>query len=203
MERFQDENKFLGSFANEIFVKCPKCNSKSVVKKELVTGCKCGRCYTKVFECKECYYSIKERTVKYRAYVDTYCCNNEDKIKFESQLLNEKPDKIKLKCAVCNEVKEFKPKIIEVPFAFDTDDSVARENYFNAELWYQKEFDKSIFWAYNQEHIDYLEKYIKADLRERNNNRGYHMTMVSRLPQFVKEAKNREKLLKILEKWKK
>jgi hypothetical protein len=85
----------------------------------------------------------------------------------------------------------------------DSDKSLQRESAFNAEIWYQKEFDQSIFWAYNLEHIDYLERYIKADLRERNNNGSGNGTMVSRLPKFVKEAKNREKLLKIIEKWKK
>lgn len=135
--------------------------------------------------------------------MDTYCCNNEDKIKFESQLLNEKPDKIKLKCAVCNEVKEFKPKVEEVSFMLTSDNTVVREGYFNAEIWYQKEFSKSFFWAYNLEHIHYLERYIKADLRERNNNGSNNGTMISRLPKFVKEAKNRDKLLKIIDKWKK
>ena len=31
MERFQDENKWLGHFANEIFVRCPKCECKSSI----------------------------------------------------------------------------------------------------------------------------------------------------------------------------
>ena len=201
MERFQDENRWLGSFGDIINVKCPQCASQAVVKRTF----KSERYYSdsRVLECKNCYYSIKEGTVKYRASVDTYCCNNEDKIQFKSQLLNEKPDKIKLKCPVCNEIKEFKPVITEIPFVLNTDNKLAREFSFNAELWYQKEFGKSIFWAYNIEHINYLERYIKASLRERNNNGSYNGTLVSRLPKFVKEAKNREKLLKILEKWKK
>jgi len=201
MERFQDENKWLGSFGDIINIKCPRCSLQAVVKRTFQSQWYYND--RRILECKNCYYSLKEVAVKYKAFVDTYCCNNEDKIKFESQLLNEKPDKIKLKCAVCNEVKEFKPKVEEVSFMLTSDNTVVREGYFNAEIWYQKEFGKSFFWTYNLEHIHYLERYIKADLRERNNNGSNNGTMISRLPKFVKEAKNRDKLLKIIDKWKK
>jgi transcription elongation factor Elf1 len=200
MERFKDENKWLEDFGNEIDVKCPKCESKAVVKRIFENK---GFYYNdmRILECKNCYFSQKGNIVKYIAYVDVYCCNNQDKLKFESQLLNDKPEKIKLKCPICLEIKEFEPKIIEIPFGFETDSSLQRERWFNTELWYQNQFDKSIFWAYNLEHINYLEKYIKANLRERNTNGSGNKTLVSRLPKFVKEAKNREKLLKIISKW--
>jgi transcription elongation factor Elf1 len=201
MERFKDENKWLGSFGNNIIVKCPRCASQAVVKRAFESEFYYRD--KRILECKNCYYSLREEVVKYIAYIDTYCCNNEDKIEFESQLLNIKPEKIKLKCSICNEIKEFKPNIKEVPFKLNTDMALQRESAFNAEIWYQREFDQSIFWAYNLEHIDYLERYIKADLRERNNDGSGNGTMVSRLPKFVKKAKNREKLLKIIEKWKK
>jgi hypothetical protein len=106
MERFKDENKWLGSFGNSINVKCPKCTSQAVVRRALESELYYRD--KRILECKNCYYSLKEEVVKYIAYVDTYCCNNWDKIEFESQLLNEKPETIKLKCSVCNEIKEFK-----------------------------------------------------------------------------------------------
>ncbi|MDA6071354.1 hypothetical protein NJT12_17175 [Flavobacterium sp. AC] len=203
MERFQDENKFLGSFANEILVKCPKCDSKSMVKKEPVSECKCGHCHTKVFECKHCFYKLKKPIYQYVGYGKVYCNNCFEKYEFESQSLKEKPEKYKAKCPHCNFQEEWKPKIEEFLQNSKVVDGLAKEKYYNLPLWFQKEVNGDIFWAYNEEHINYLERYIKADLRERNNNGGYHMTMVSRLPKFVKEAKSREKLLKILEKWKK
>lgn len=201
MERFKDENKWLGDFGHAIDVKCPKCGLKATVKRTFES--ERYYCDKRILECKNCHFSQKSDVVKYIASVNTFCCNNEDKIKYESQVLNEKPEKIKLKCPVCNQIKEFTPKITEVAFGFNTDSNVARECWFKAEIWYQKEFGKAIFWAFNTGHINYLENYIKADLRERNNNGSYNKTLVSRLPKFVKEAKNREKLLKIIEKWKK
>lgn len=200
MERFQDENKWLGSFGDIINVKCPKCASKAIVRRTFVSEWYYSD--KRILECKNCYYSQKEVAVKYLAYIDAYCCNNEDKIQFQSQLLNEEPKQIKLKCPICSEVKHYKPRIDMVPFVFEIDNSKMYDTNFNVEIWYQKDFGKSIFWAYNQLHIEYLERYIKAGLRERNNNGSSNGTMVSRLPKFIKEAKNREKLLKILEKWK-
>lgn len=42
-----------------------------------------------------------------------------------------------------------------------------------------------------------MENYISSDLRPRKG-----MTMVAKLPTFVKIKKNKELILKILEKWK-
>lgn len=201
MERFQDENKWLESYGDTIDVKCPKCGLKALVRRTFDS-----QYYyrdKKVLECKNCHYSKKENTVKYIAYVDSYCCNNVDRVTFKSQIMNEKPEAIKLKCPVCNEVKDFKPKIEEVVFEFHADGNSQTERWFNTELWYQKEIGSNVFWAYNLDHIDYLLRFIQANLRERNSKMNGGGTMVARLPMFVKEAKNRDKLLKIIEKWKK
>ncbi|MBE8724146.1 hypothetical protein [Flavobacterium hungaricum] len=200
MERFQDENKWLASFGDVIDVKCPNCGQKAVVKRTFESTYYYRD--QKILECKNCHYSKKENTVKYIAHVDSYCCNNVDKVEYKSQLLNKKPDTIKLKCPVCKEIKAFKPKIEEIRFEFSSDGLSQTESWFNAVLWYQKELGGNLFWAYNLDHIDYLQRYIQADLRERNPKVNGGGTMAARLPQFVKAAKNREKLLKILKKWK-
>lgn len=206
MKRFQDENKWLGSFANEIFVKCPKCDSKSIItcSKSNKIDCKCGKCYdySNVFECKHCFYKLEEPVHHYIAYGNPYCNNCYEKYEFESQPLKEKPESYKTRCPHCNFQEEWKPKIRELLQKAKNDDGLERESWYNLPLWFQKEFDGRIFWAYNLDHIDYLEKYIGADLRERNSKVNYTSTLVARLPQFVKAAKNREKLLKILKKWK-
>lgn len=203
MKRFQDENKFLGSFANEILVKCPKCDSKSAVKRENKIGCECGRCYTTVFECKHCFYKLAEPVYQYIAYSRVYCNHCFEKYEFESQPLNNKPETYRVKCPHCNFQEEWKPKIKEVLQNSNINDGLEKEQWYNFPLWFQKEVDGNIFWVYNQEHIDYLERYIEANLRERNSKANYTSSLVARLPKFVKEAKNREKLLKIIEKWKK
>lgn len=203
MERFQDENKFLRNFANEVFVKCPKCDSKSTVRSEPADRCNCGHCYTKIFECKHCFYKLEKPVYQYIAYGNPYCSNCFEKYDFESQQLKEKPEKYKAKCPHCNFQEEWKPKIKEVLQKSEAVNGLVKEQYYDLPLWFQKEVNGEVLWGYNQDHIAYMEKYIKANLRERNNKGSSNGTMISRLPKFVKEAKNREKLLKIIEKWKK
>ncbi|MCC9073616.1 hypothetical protein LNQ49_18720 [Flavobacterium sp. F-65] len=203
MKRFQDENKFLGYFSNEVLVQCPKCDCKSAVKREKKIGCECGRCFTTVFECKHCFYRLEAPVYQYIAYGKAYCNHCFEKYEFESQPLKECPEKYRAKCPHCSFQEEWKPKIKKVLQNSKINDGLIKEEWYNLPLWFQKEVDGNVFWAYNQEHIDYLERYIGASLRERNSKINYSSSLVSRLPKFVKEAKNREKLLKIIEKWKK
>jgi hypothetical protein len=72
--------------------------------------------------------------------------------------------------------------------------------YFQAELWLQAPFKNEIFWAYNDKHLEYLERYISATIREHRDRTGF--TLLEKLPKFYHEAKNRESLLKIITKLK-
>lgn len=202
MERFQDESKWLGNFYNKIFVKCPKCESRAIVKSVLKKDCECGKCITMIFECKHCFYKMDEPIYQYVAYGKEYCNNCFEKFEYKSQPLKEEPLMYKTKCPHCNFQEDWKTKVYRARKEPKHDDGLVKECWYNLPLWFQKEVNDSIFWAYNQDHIDYLERYIQADLRERNSKMNVTSSLVSRLPQFVKAAKNREKLLKILRKWK-
>ncbi|MBK6821830.1 MAG: hypothetical protein IPG87_02125 [Saprospiraceae bacterium] len=66
-------------------------------------------------------------------------------------------------------------------------------------LWYSGSVKGELIWAYNQKHLLEIENYVRATLRERTTDR-FKMTMVEKLPDFIKSAKNREEVLKTLEK---
>ena len=68
--------------------------------------------------------------------------------------------------------------------------------YFEVELWLKAPFKKDVFWAYNDKHLEYLERYISATLREHKDRT--HFTLLEKLPKFYHEAKNRDGLLKII-----
>ncbi len=72
--------------------------------------------------------------------------------------------------------------------------------YFQTELWLQAPFKKDVFWAYNDKHLEYLDRYISATIREHKDRAGF--TLLEKLPKFYHEAKNREGLLKIIAKLK-
>jgi hypothetical protein len=52
--------------------------------------------------------------------------------------------------------------------------------------------------AYNEAHLQDLKAYIGASHRERRPD-GWKWSMVTRLPKWVKSAKNRDALLKSIE----
>jgi uncharacterized Zn finger protein (UPF0148 family) len=78
--------------------------------------------------------------------------------------------------------------------------NTAANQYFQSELWLQTPYKNEIFWAYNDNHLEYLERYISAILREHKDRT--HFTLLEKLPKFYHEAKNREGLLKIITKLK-
>ncbi|MGH1338261.1 MAG: hypothetical protein ACRBFS_19210 [Aureispira sp.] len=49
-------------------------------------------------------------------------------------------------------------------------------------------------WAMNVEHLDFLERYVEADLRGRLPN--LNRSLASRLPPWIKSSKNRQEILK-------
>lgn len=65
--------------------------------------------------------------------------------------------------------------------------------YFRQPLWLQISCCGELLWALNEDHLDFLEEYIGASLRE-----SYRGTMASRLPDWMKSAKNREDVLKCI-----
>ena len=72
-----------------------------------------------------------------------------------------------------------------------------REPYFGLELWFLTSFQGKPVWALNREHLAYLIGYLSADLREKPMGRA-KMTQADHLPTFMKTAKNRERIVKLL-----
>jgi hypothetical protein len=64
----------------------------------------------------------------------------------------------------------------------------------------QKPVGDDLFWAYHYDHLELLEQYVRAKLRERGvGNKGSKNSLIfSRLPGFIKSAKNREGILKLI-----
>ena len=56
-------------------------------------------------------------------------------------------------------------------------------------------------WAYNLEPLDLLRRFVAASLRERPPwyEHGRKMTYVARLPAWIKRAKNRDEVLRAID----
>ena len=66
--------------------------------------------------------------------------------------------------------------------------------YFRLPLWLEISCCGEQFWAYNLKHLEMLEQYVGAKLRERTN-KG-RSSFLSKLPKWIKSAKNRDEILK-------
>jgi hypothetical protein len=68
--------------------------------------------------------------------------------------------------------------------------------YFGLPLWLRANCcGGHVLWAYNAKHLDLLEAYLTARLRERGDYLG-SMSLVERLPAWLKSAKHRDEALR-------
>lgn len=74
------------------------------------------------------------------------------------------------------------------------------DSYFGANLWLQTDCAGKSLWAFNRRHLEYLEEFVSAKHRQRNPNSDTWMnsSLASRLPKWLKSAKNREQVLKAI-----
>jgi hypothetical protein len=88
-----------------------------------------------------------------------------------------------------------------------------RRLYLELPLWFRADFRDEVFWALNGEHLDHLERVIRATLRERQvlgrasgkfSQRGMtNQNMPFNLPAWLLSAKNRPDLLRLIAKLRK
>ncbi|WP_329262309.1 hypothetical protein OG223_45155 [Streptomyces sp. NBC_01478] len=68
-------------------------------------------------------------------------------------------------------------------------------------LWLRTRTRHGELWAYNLQHLDLIRRFVAADLRERAPwyDTGQKMTLVARLPAWMKSAKNRDEMLRTVD----
>jgi hypothetical protein len=72
--------------------------------------------------------------------------------------------------------------------------------YFRLPLWLEISCCGELIWAYNLKHLEMLEKYVAAKLRERTK-KG-RSSFLSKLPKWIKSARNRDEILRAIGKLK-
>lgn len=110
-------------------------------------------------------------------------------VEIGSEKLNEKlfaPRK--LVCFSCVYRDEWKGRQIGIGDGFDW--------YFRLPLWLEISCCGKTLWAYNEKHLGFIEDYVGAKLRERKP--FVNKSLASRLPGWIKQAKNRDEILKAI-----
>lgn len=73
--------------------------------------------------------------------------------------------------------------------------------YFYLPLWLSTNVGENLFWAYNYEHLNFIKGFVSAKLRERNIEENMsNKSLGSRLPKWITSHKNRDIILKTIEK---
>jgi len=192
--RFNDENLRLSDFVDEILVECPKCSKKAVVRKNKKP--KTGATLT----CPECHYRTRDNMMRYDIHLKAYCNACAHPIVVNKFLQKKPVYELSIVCPKCKTEENYQAKVTKLNCSAVTNRSYT-DPWFGCELWLQYSFKSDVFWANNYEHLDYMKRYIQAGLRERFNREFY--TMVEKLPTFIKSAKNRDKLLKLIDRMEK
>ncbi len=74
--------------------------------------------------------------------------------------------------------------------------------YFRLAAWYQIETPWGLLWAYNEEHLEVIERFVADKLRSRNGLPMLNNSLASRLPQWVTDSRHREAILKYIQRFK-
>ena len=195
MSRIVDEPYFTYSvysaLTSGIQVKCPKCQGLGLVTADEDNA---------YFRCHSCGYQEPcERTI-YRYDVHNQCKNCgryyrvdiEDETKQHFSVLN-------VACPYCGTIMPGTVHKTAEAFSYFAEIKDGREPYFGLKLWFLTSFQGKAVWALNREHLTYLINYLSADLREKPPG-SPKKTQADHLPTFMKTAKNRERIVKLLKK---
>lgn len=197
-KRFYDVPYHTFSSWTDMVVVCPVCGKAGTVHfdRERNTAIfRCGSCYT-VKETLPCGSDGFEVTAKCTTTGRYF------RIPMPSDRIH--GQKARVKCAFCEEFVIGDVSDNRNQYIVFEDIRHAEDPYFHYPLYFQANYRGKIIWALNRAHLQYLIDYLSADIRTvRSDFHATYKTMRSQsdmLPAFIKTAKNRDGIVKLLAK---
>ncbi|WP_235567277.1 hypothetical protein [Lysobacter sp. Root604] len=200
--RHRDTGKWLGSFADRVEVSCPRCGHGGVVRAggESAAWFVCAHCGLEArSERSDWFGKVRlhgKRSCGHCGHqwvrVDHTRSGSSVPAKVSEWRPTPMPDLIAASCSVC---KRDSNVVID---AYRERDGEAHDPHFGLPLRLIERTRVGLLWAYNGEHIDELQRYVAADLRERRGAMS-NSTMASRLPTWMKLARHRARVLRGLD----
>jgi len=180
-------------------VVCPKCGGEGAVRLDRGRG-------VAAFQCGACHWKRETVPGDNRAFEGTAQCTSTGKY-FRTALPAGKVRgrKARLKCPYCDEFVMGDVSPAGRPaYPVYQDIRNGEDPYFHYPLYFQASYRGKTVWALNREHLRYLIDYLSADVRtvpydfyEANKTMR---AQSDQLPAFMKAAKNREGIVKLLRK---
>lgn len=196
MQRFQDRDfmrysSYYTAKTCGISVVCPKCAKEALIKyaDDDASAVK--------LQCLSCTYANEKMTKIYKVSATASCPSCLLTFRQELEEKDASYKKLNIKCPHCGSYASGEVKTIEkCDYLYDFIGRNGKDLYFGAELYYFSDFKGKPVWAMSREHLVYLTEYVSADLREGTCLK----TADHAIPAYIKSAKNRDAILKILEK---
>jgi phage FluMu protein Com len=192
MGRYQAEPLRRYDFMHEFEVHCPKCTGHAYIKVPHF------RMLTQAaLTCSACFFTEDMAArVRFKPSGRVKCSHCDTFLVLEMEGQKSIPSYVAVKCPKClqqTKVSEHWEKYI-----LKYHEGGNLDPAFGLELWFQAIVKKQVIWAYNKQHLEAIRTYVEATLRERTTDR-FKMTMVEKLPNFIKYAKNRGEVLKVID----
>lgn len=194
MKRTIDQKYFTYSLftANTtgITVTCPSCHGLAIVTADSQTA---------HFKCTKCsnMKSINRTIYRYDVHNQCKACGRYYRVDITDKK-KQHYHTLHVACPTCGDIMSGVVHKTPLAYSYTGEIRNACEPYFGYELWFLASFDGKAIWALNQEHLAYLIDYLAADLREKPLGNSLTKTQADHLPTFMKTAKNRERIVKLL-----
>lgn len=181
------------SGGSEIIVKCAHCEGPASIRylpdqQEVVM--RCSHCL---------YQTVHQPRYAYSAAaVCTHCERWFNQPLHNRQQFGQK--KVHFPCPYCHTINRAEVRKQETGYWQMPEIHQGRDPYFGLELYFMDYYRGQQVWALNREHLSYLLDYISADLRENSMYFQIIRTASHPLPKYMKEAKNRDGIVRLLRK---
>lgn len=181
VERFHDEGVRLESFVTTVDVVCPTCGRRALVRSattDVPARVVCGNCAFVAEQPTSGWLGALSGIASRRCP----SCGERIERRFTGPR-HEHPVRLDCRCGwqVDTEIQWW-PEQVE-----------GTDPLFGLDLWLRSMFRSHVLWAYNADHLRFLREYVAADLRERVPTQNG--STASRLPKWIKSARNRDDLL--------
>ncbi|MCW3790757.1 hypothetical protein OM416_04135 [Paenibacillus sp. LS1] len=196
MKRFEDEGAYKYSFysvlrrGERVDVKCPKCGGHaSIEQRNDQMGWKCSECYAQASE---------EPVYQYKAKGNCAVCERW----FNVEVTDEKKTSHRsthVECPHCSSINQVELHAKPTYQRYFSEIFAGKDPVFGMELYFLDNFRGKIIWAVNREHLNYLIAYVSADLRVKYGNMPIRTASHS-IPAYIKDAKNRDVVVRTLSK---
>jgi hypothetical protein len=189
LNRFVDDGKYLAEYAGEVHVKCIQCATPGIVCAERKDWP-----WAAVFECEECKLDLRSSRgdwvgpVRLEGRRRCSHCGHKWLAPCITQAVWPR-EALATIAATCTECRSETTVPLEVYRVYEQ--AIGTDPHFGMPLLLAAVGRHGVVWAYNAQHLGALKAYVMASLRVRASFTG-NGSMFSRLPAWLKLAKNRE-----------